>query len=201
MGGLKGWAWTIQSGKNIAMAYSKSRGSLVMDTYMGKYGGVSGTDGYGVYKRFDAGGRHQICWTHELRNARHTSEKTGAAEESRLLYEDLKWAFEEAKSIAEHAHCQAAACHELHAVWHTGKVPAHAQRAAVKAGQKAGPAPAQHVHVSGISRGGAYQQLLGACTPLCRGVSQDKRTDQGRRQGHEAHVQLCYVRADMESLW
>ena len=82
--------WTIQSGKNTAVVYSKSRGSLVPDTYLDKYGGAVVSDGLSVYKRFDPGGRHQICWAHELRNARHASQKDGAAPEAALLHGDLR---------------------------------------------------------------------------------------------------------------
>ena len=104
LGGRDGWAWTIQSGKNIAVVYSKSRGSLVPDTYLDKYGGAVVSDGLSVYKRFDPGGRHQICWAHELRNARHASQKDGAAPEAALLHGDLKWTFGEAKRLAERGH-------------------------------------------------------------------------------------------------
>ena len=67
--GEDGWVWVIQSGKNIAIRYSKSRGSL-LDTYMDKFDGVATTDGFTMYRRFDRDGKHQICLAHELRNAR-----------------------------------------------------------------------------------------------------------------------------------
>ena len=67
------------------MVYSKSSGSLVPDTYLDKYGGAVVSDGLSVYKRFDPGGKHQICWAHEMRNAKHASQKDGAAPEAALL--------------------------------------------------------------------------------------------------------------------
>ena len=100
--GKDGWAWIIQSGKNIAIKYSKSRGCLVLDRHMDRFDGVATTDGFAVYKRFDRDGKHQICWAHELRNARHEAEKTGAVEDTRRLYEDLLWIYAEAKRWLEY---------------------------------------------------------------------------------------------------
>ena len=134
LGGRDGRAWTIQSGRNIAVVYSKSRGSLVPDTYLDKYGGAVVSDGLSVYKRFDPGGRHQICWAHELRNAKHASQKDGAAPEAALLHGDLKWTFGEAKPPGRaEPFCQAAPSHEPHALRHTRPVPACAGRGSTEA--------------------------------------------------------------------
>ena len=52
--------------KNIAMIFNHSRGACVPDTYLDGYCGTIISDGYPVYKRFDPGGRHQICIVDEV---------------------------------------------------------------------------------------------------------------------------------------
>ena len=94
--GKRGWVHTIQSGKNIAIIYHRSRGGEVMDTYLDGYGGCVTSDNYSVYKRFDPGGKHQICWVHELRNARHVATRSWAHPDAYRLYEDLTYAYDEA---------------------------------------------------------------------------------------------------------
>lgn len=100
------WAWAMVSGEMVGIVLDKSRGVHVMDLYMDGYQGVSITDGYGVYRRFDPGGRHQICWAHELGNTCHLADnplKThGDGGAAARLHEDLKWMFERAKGLLEH---------------------------------------------------------------------------------------------------
>ena len=85
------WVWGLVSGKHIAMIMNPSRGAFVLDRYLDRYlDGYDGTvisDGYPVYKRFDPGGRHQICWARELRNAKDVAKKYGGVAEK--LYADL----------------------------------------------------------------------------------------------------------------
>ena len=69
------WVWGLVSGKHIAMIMNPSRGAFVLDRYLDGYDGTVISDGYPVYKRFDPGGRHQICWAHELRNAKDVAKK------------------------------------------------------------------------------------------------------------------------------
>ncbi len=46
----------------------KSRSSYVVDKYLNGYNGAIVTDRYAVYRRFDDGGKHQLCWAHLLRD-------------------------------------------------------------------------------------------------------------------------------------
>lgn len=97
------WAWAMVSGEMVGIVLDKSRGVHVMDLYMDGYQGVPTTDGYGVYKRFDPGGRHQICWAHEPGNTRHLADNPlkipGDGGAAARLHEDLKWMFERAKGL------------------------------------------------------------------------------------------------------
>ena len=94
-----------QSGDCIAISISGSRATLMPDA-MGGFGGIATTDGYDAYGRFDAGGRHQACWAHHLRETKHLAKKYGGAvppEVKRVrqeLHEDHKSVFRTAKLLA-----------------------------------------------------------------------------------------------------
>ena len=94
--GKHGWAWAMQSGKNISIKYNKSRGNLVMDTHMDKFLGVVTADGYRVYERFGIQKR-QRCWSHEIRNVKDVSKKN-ASEDAKNLYADLCLVYDVAKN-------------------------------------------------------------------------------------------------------
>ncbi len=93
--GIRGWIHVIQSGPNVFIVYNRSRGSEVIDAHMDGYGGCVTTDGHRPYKVFDPGGKHQDCWSHELRNAVHVADADGAHPDARLLAEDLLRAYVE----------------------------------------------------------------------------------------------------------
>lgn len=78
LAGVRGWAWILMSAGAAAVICSRSRGALVMDRHMDGYKGVVTSDGYSVYKRFDPGGRHQLCWAHGPRRLRYAAESDGA---------------------------------------------------------------------------------------------------------------------------
>ena len=94
-----------QSGDCIAISISGSRATLMLDA-MDDFGGVATTDGYGAYDRFDAGGRHQACWAHHLRETGHLARKYGGAvppevkRVRRELHEDHQSVFHTAKLLA-----------------------------------------------------------------------------------------------------
>jgi len=87
LAGKTGRTWVIQSGRNILILHSRSRGALVLDTHMNRYRGIVISDKYAVYRRFDPGG-HQLCWAHELRPLLYESEE-GAPLFVRILYEQV----------------------------------------------------------------------------------------------------------------
>ena len=101
--GKQVWVWGLTSGKNIAMIFNPSRNARVPDTYLDGYCGTIISDGYPVYKRFDPVGRHQICWAHELRNAKELAKKHGSA--AKEMYDDLAILFEESKNMAQKNRC------------------------------------------------------------------------------------------------
>ena len=72
-GGLTSWAWVFAYADLRAIWIRKSRGGIVVDTYLGDYDGVVISDGFAPYRRFDPGGRHQQCWSHEIRAVEHAS--------------------------------------------------------------------------------------------------------------------------------
>ena len=94
-----------QSGDYIAMNISGSRATLLLDT-MDAFCGVAITDRYNAYDRFDAGGRHQTCWAHHLRETGHLARKYGGGvppEVKRVrqeLHEDHRSVFHTAKLLA-----------------------------------------------------------------------------------------------------
>ena len=71
------WTWVLLHGKLVAVVFSPSRGSLVLDMHLAGFRGVVITDGYVVYRVFDAGGMHQQCWAHELRAVEHAARMHG----------------------------------------------------------------------------------------------------------------------------
>ena len=89
MAGRRIWAWILQAGKNVAIIYNKSRGSLVLDRHMDRYGGVVTSDKFSVYRRFDPGGRHQLCWAHELRQLRHAAQGNDAPLSAKILHRQV----------------------------------------------------------------------------------------------------------------
>ena len=90
LAGRRGYVWTIQSGNNISIIYNKSRGALVMDAHMDKYGGIVTSDKYSVYGRFGKGDRHQLCWAHELRALLYASQRKGAPLSAGILYRQVQ---------------------------------------------------------------------------------------------------------------
>ena len=96
-----------QSGDCVAISISGSRATLMLDTMDG-FGGVAITDRYNAYDRFDAGGRHQTCWAHHLRETGHLARKYGCAvppEVKRVrqdLHEDHRSVFHTAKLLDAH---------------------------------------------------------------------------------------------------
>lgn len=104
MDGETAWATVIRSGKLVWMEFSKSRGAMVMDKFMDKFEGVVTSDMWSVYDRFDKDGKHQVCWAHELRHAKHAAERHGKDRvPPRLLYEDLCRIFADAKESSSRA--------------------------------------------------------------------------------------------------
>lgn len=98
------WLWSISSGHLVWVEFSKSRGALMMDRHMDGFDGVVTSDMLRVYDRFDEGGKHQVCWAHELRNVKHAVERHGQDRgPPRRLYEDLCGVFAEAKRSLERA--------------------------------------------------------------------------------------------------
>ncbi|MCE2498944.1 MAG: transposase, partial [Nitrosopumilaceae archaeon] len=87
-----------QSGDCIAISISGSRATLMLDAMDG-FGGIAITDGYNAYGRFDAGGRHQACWAHHLRETKHLARKHGGAVRQEL-HEDHRSVFRTAKLLA-----------------------------------------------------------------------------------------------------
>ncbi len=65
LAGKRGWIWGMRAEE--WMIY-KSRSSYVVDKYLNGYQGAIVTDRYVVYRRFDDGGKHQLCWAHLLRD-------------------------------------------------------------------------------------------------------------------------------------
>ena len=53
---------------------------------MDRYRGVVTSDKYSVYKRSGPGGRHQLCWAHELRQLRYAAQKKNAPLSAWVLY-------------------------------------------------------------------------------------------------------------------
>lgn len=104
-GGSPAYVNVAQSGDCIAISISGSRATLMLDT-MDEFDGVAITDRYNAYDRFDAGGRHQTCWAHNLRETKHLAGKYGGAvppEVKRVrqeLHEDHQSAFHTAKLLA-----------------------------------------------------------------------------------------------------
>ena len=104
-GGSTAYVNVAQSGDYIAVNISGSRATLMLDT-MDAFGGVATTDGYGAYDRFDAGGRHQTCWAHHLRETGHLARKYGGAVPTEIkrvrreLHEDHQSVFHTAKLLA-----------------------------------------------------------------------------------------------------
>ena len=103
--GVHWWANVAQSGPNVSIQISKSRATLMLDS-MG-YAGIAVTDAYCGYDRFNMDGRHQLCWSHDIRKARHLAERHDPllhddTRKRRWLYlEDLRFAFCEGKRAAE----------------------------------------------------------------------------------------------------
>lgn len=98
------WEFTIRSGHNAWFGCSESRGALMMDMYMDGFDGVVTSDMLRIYDRFDEGGRHQVCWAHELRNVKHAAERHGQDRgPPRRLYEDLCGIFTDAKKTRKRA--------------------------------------------------------------------------------------------------
>ena len=53
---------SMWSKKNIAILFEDTRGGKVVDKYLAGYDGILVSDKYSTYKRFDPGGKHQLCW-------------------------------------------------------------------------------------------------------------------------------------------
>ncbi len=104
-GGSTAYVNVAQSGDYIAMNISGGRATLLLDT-MDAFDGVATTDRYDAYDRYDAGGMHQTCWAHHLRETRHLAGKYCGAvppEVKRVrqeLHEDHKSVFRTAKLLA-----------------------------------------------------------------------------------------------------
>ena len=94
-----------QSGDRMAIGIGGSRATRMPDAMDG-FGGIAITDGYDAYGRFDAGGRHQACRAHHLRETKHPAKKYGGAvppgarRVRQELYEDHRSVFRTAKLLA-----------------------------------------------------------------------------------------------------
>lgn len=106
-GGSAAYVNVAQSGDCVAISISGSRAALMLDT-MDAFAGIAITDRYNAYDRFDAGGMHQTCWAHNLRETRHLARKYGGAvppEVRRVrqeLHEDHRSVFHTAKLLDAH---------------------------------------------------------------------------------------------------
>ncbi len=103
LAGRRGWVWGMRAEE--WMIY-KSRSSNVVNKYLNGYQGAIVTDRYVVYRRFDDGGKHQLCWAHLLRDtqALHAGFyiDPGAQDTRIKLDNDLKGLFRSARESLNH---------------------------------------------------------------------------------------------------
>ena len=93
-----GWAWVFTSGNLVAYRFGLTRGGIMHDKYMLGFTGILVTDRYTVYRsRFEADGRLQLCWAHELRDIGEAAMRPGSSPAVRQLYRDVRGVFRAAR--------------------------------------------------------------------------------------------------------
>ncbi len=106
LAGRRGWVWGMRAEEWMMSIYDKSRSSNVVNKYLNGYQGAIVTDRYVVYRRFDDGGKHQLCWAHLLRDtqALHAGFyiDPGAQDARIKLDNDLKGLFRSARESLNH---------------------------------------------------------------------------------------------------
>ena len=104
--GTPSWLNVAQSGGHVRLNISRSRGTLLLDR-LDRFMGVAITDGYRAYNRFNAEGKHQLCWAHELRQTRSLVDRIDAQNDEdvrarrRRFHGEMKSLYADAKLHAE----------------------------------------------------------------------------------------------------
>lgn len=93
-----GWAWVFTNGNLVAYRFGLTRGGIMHDKYMLGFAGILVADRYAIYRsRFEADGRLQLCWAHELRDIGEDAMRPGSSPAIRQLYRDVRGVFRAAR--------------------------------------------------------------------------------------------------------
>ena len=63
------WLWIFHNDLETAYRTGLTRSSIMVEKYVGDFGGIWNADRYAVYPKALSGCKIQPCWAHEIRNA------------------------------------------------------------------------------------------------------------------------------------
>ena len=96
-----GWVWVFTDGPHIAYRIGLTRAGMMHDMYMAAFQGILVADRYTVYRsRFEALGRLQLCWAHEMRHLAEIALHPGSSMEARRMYHEVGRLFAAARDAA-----------------------------------------------------------------------------------------------------
>ena len=96
-----GWVWVYTSGPYVAYRFGLTRAGMMHDMHMAGFLGILVADRYTIYRaRFEADGRLQLCWAHELRDIEEAAIRPGSTLAVRRLYREVKAVYRLAKGMA-----------------------------------------------------------------------------------------------------
>lgn len=100
-----GWVWVFAGASGlVAYRFGLTRAGDMHDKYMAGFGGILVSDRFPVYRsRFEADGRLQLCWAHELRDIAEAAIRPGSSLAVRRLYRDVLGVFRAARDAAADA--------------------------------------------------------------------------------------------------
>ena len=100
-----GWVWVFAAASGlVAYRFGLTRAGDMHDKYMAGFKGILVSDRFPVYRsRFEADGRLQLCWAHELRDIAEAAIRPGSSLAVRRLYRDVLGVFRAARDAAADA--------------------------------------------------------------------------------------------------
>lgn len=100
-----GWVWVFAGASGlVAYRFGLTRAGDMHDKYMAGFDGILVSDRFPVYRsRFEADGRLQLCWAHELRDIAEAAIRPGSSLAVRRLYRDVLGVFRAARDAAADA--------------------------------------------------------------------------------------------------
>ena len=97
-----GWVWVFTSGPHIAYRIGLTRAGMMHDMHMAAFRGILVADRYTVYRsRFEALGRLQLCWAHEMRHLAEIALRPGSSMEARRMYHEVGRLFAASRDAAK----------------------------------------------------------------------------------------------------